>query len=117
MDVYLRFALALAFVLALLAVVGWAARRYGIGEKLAGAARAGRRLALIEVLPVDAKRRLALVRRDGTEHLILLGAGGDLIIETGIATPPSTASEPQPAVRGLAERLKTQLGARPGHTP
>lgn len=116
MDVYFRFVLALAFVLGLLALVGWAAKRYGIGEKLSGAARSGRRLSIVEALSIDAKRRLLLVRRDGMEHLILLGAGGDIVVETGIAALGEVQPEFQPAVRGLAERLKAQLGARSGNS-
>ena len=49
--------------------------------------RSQRRLALIEVLPVDAKRRLVLVRRDRVEHLILLGTTSDVVVESAI-TPP-----------------------------
>lgn len=83
---YLRFLAALAFVLALIAVVAWAARRWGLAGAV-GASKRGRprRLALVEVLSVDAKRRLVLVRRDGVEHLILLGIAGDLLIESGIS--------------------------------
>ncbi len=90
MDVYLRFILALVFVLALIAGVGWAARRYGVGGRLIGQG-AGRRLAVVETAVVDAKRRLALVRRDGVEHLILMGGPADQVIESGIASPPATA--------------------------
>jgi flagellar protein FliO/FliZ len=34
---------------------------------------------------VDAKRRLVLVRRDDREHLLLLGATQDVVVESGIA--------------------------------
>jgi flagellar protein FliO/FliZ len=87
-DTYLRFALALVFVLALIAGAAWLARRFGLGGRLA-AAGGRRRLAILEVLPLDAKRRLVLLRRDGAEHLILLGATGDLVVERGIAAPPA----------------------------
>ena len=100
MDVYLRFVLALVFVLALIAGVGWAARRYGLGGRLAGQG-AGRRLAVVETAMVDAKRRLAIVRRDGVEHLILMGGPADLVIETGIAPP---AGMPVPAGTDIPAR-------------
>jgi len=45
---------------------------------------AGRRLAVIEVAAVDTKRRLVLLRRDDREHLVLLGANSELLIESGI---------------------------------
>nr|WP_246105130.1 flagellar biosynthetic protein FliO [Rhodoligotrophos appendicifer] len=47
-------------------------------------AREGSRLAITEYQDVDKSRRLVLVRRDNVEHLILLGGGQDLVIETGI---------------------------------
>jgi flagellar protein FliO/FliZ len=49
-----------------------------------------KRLSVLEVLPIDGKRRLVLLRRDAAEHLVLLGIGGDLLIESnGIARPVS----------------------------
>ena len=83
-DTYWRFLLALIFVVALIAVCAWLARRLGLGGRLA--ARSGkRRLAILEVLPLDGKRRLVLLQRDGIEHLVLLGHQGDLVIERGSA--------------------------------
>ncbi|MBX6373456.1 MAG: flagellar biosynthetic protein FliO, partial [Acetobacteraceae bacterium] len=50
----------------------------GAGPPGAGAAgpRPGRRLALVEVLALDPRRRLVLVRCDGREALLLTGGGG-----------------------------------------
>jgi flagellar protein FliO/FliZ len=58
-------------------------KRYGIGGRL-HAAGAGKRLSLVEMAPIDGKRRLVLVRRDDTEHLLLLGLSGELVVESGI---------------------------------
>ena len=41
-------------------------------------------------MPVDAKRRLVLLRRDSTDHLVLLGSGPDLLLEGGIPAPAET---------------------------
>jgi flagellar protein FliO/FliZ len=79
---YLRFALAFLIVLGLIGFFGWLARRLGMMPKASRGE--GRRLGIVEVATVDAKRRLVLVRRDHTEHLILLGATADLVIESGI---------------------------------
>lgn len=43
-----------------------------------------RRLEIIDQLPLDHKSRLVLIRRDETEHLLMLGQSGDLVIETNI---------------------------------
>jgi len=84
LDAYGRFLLALIFVVALILVIAWLARRFGLGGRFV-AAGATRRLAILEVLPLDGKRRLVLLKRDGVEHLVLLGQQSDLVIERGSA--------------------------------
>jgi flagellar protein FliO/FliZ len=82
---------ALALVVALIFVAAWVARRLGLGSVIA--ARGGkRRLAIVEVLPLDGKRRLVLLRRDATEHLVLLGQHEDLLVEAGIAPAANFAT-------------------------
>ena len=89
MDAYFRFVLALIFVLVLIGAAAWLVRRFGLAgaRPLVRGSRSRRRLALVEVLPVDAKRRLVLVRRDRVEHLVLLGPTSDLVVETAIGPP------------------------------
>jgi flagellar protein FliO/FliZ len=91
-DIYLRFAAALAFVLALIGAVGWVARRTGMGGRLPRSTGRHRRIGIVEILPLDAKRRLVLVRRDGVEHLLLVGPGSDIVVERAIATDTSDAT-------------------------
>jgi len=83
---YLTFVSALVFVVALIFLLAWIARRFGLGG--VGTPTGGRRrLSLVDTLPIDAKRRLVIVRRDGVEHLLLLGPNTDTVIETGIGAP------------------------------
>lgn len=84
---YLQFFLALIFVLGLIGAVAIVLRHFGLG----GAIRLPRRLKgerqrleVTDFIPIDARRRLILVRRDDTEHLILLGMNEDILIEGGI---------------------------------
>ncbi|HVM82150.1 MAG TPA: flagellar biosynthetic protein FliO [Stellaceae bacterium] len=92
LDVYLRFALALVLVIALIGALAWIVRRMGWGSRFVAPA-GKRRLGILEVLPLDGKRRLVLLRRDEAEHLILLGADRDLLIESAIGrTRPDFAS-------------------------
>lgn len=111
---YLRFGLALVFVLALLGLVAMLLRRLAGGGPNVRRGK-HRRLALVEVMPVDAKRRLVLVRRDGVEHLILLGQERDLLVETGIgAAVPAPGAVPGQG--GFREEVEA-AGAPPNPTP
>ena len=112
LDTYLRFALALIFVLALIGIAAWLARKAGLGTRVAKAKTSRRRLSIVEVSAVDGKRRLVLVRRDGVEHLVLLGATGETVIETGIA-PPAEAGDTDPDA-APALSFKSQVAAKMG---
>ncbi len=94
LSLYLRFILALAAVLALIAGAAWLVRRFGLFGVSPGRRPDQRRLAINAVQPLDARRRLVLVRRDGVEHLLLIGGANDLLIESGIAAPKPAASLP-----------------------
>ena len=84
-DVYLRFLLALGFVLALIAVLAWAARRFGLMGKLTPSSGKSRRLSIVEVMALDARHKLVLLRRDDKEHLVLMGPSANLLVEDRIA--------------------------------
>ncbi|MBF0562548.1 MAG: flagellar biosynthetic protein FliO [Alphaproteobacteria bacterium] len=88
MNNYIHFGLALVFVIGLILLAAWAARRFDLGH-LAGRAigRRNRRLAIVEILPLDSSRRLVLVRRDEIHHLLLIGGASELVVECGIGVP------------------------------
>jgi flagellar protein FliO/FliZ len=91
-DSYLSFFLALIFVLGLIGILAALARRMGFGFRRPHVKGGNRRLSIVEVMPVDAKRRLLLVRRDSTEHLILLGTTEDVVVEAGIPSASFAAA-------------------------
>lgn len=95
-DVYFRSVLAFGFVLGLIAVATWAVKRFGIAG-IRPQLNRKRRLTMLESLPLDARHRLVLVRRDNVEHLLLIGGGGDVMIETIAPTKVATDNEDQPA--------------------
>jgi Meckel syndrome type 1 protein len=81
-----------------------------VGGRVRG--RRGSRLGVSEYHEVDKTRRLVLVRRDGVEHLLMIGGERDLVIETGIAgyaamgTDPGLGrrpSRPEPVARSTPE--------------
>ncbi len=89
MDDYLRFALALIFVVALIGVLAVLSRRMGLGFPVGTSKLAkDRRVQVVEVAPLDARRKLVLVRRDDVEHLIVVSPNSELVVERGIRHTP-----------------------------
>ncbi|MDX1540068.1 MAG: flagellar biosynthetic protein FliO [Geminicoccaceae bacterium] len=75
----LRAAIALMFVLGLIGIITWLARRL----RLLGFAPGGpgRRLEMIETLVIDPRHKVVLIRNDDEEHLLLLGPSAPLMLE------------------------------------
>lgn len=98
-GILLQLLITAVVVIGLAGIVWWAARRY----TSAGLGRIGRgrvpRLAIIDAMSVDGRRRLVLVRRDNVEHLILIGGPSDLVVEQSIQRPrrPKSAAEGESA--------------------
>lgn len=76
----LRLFAALAFVIALMAGLAYALRRMGLAQTITPKSKS--RLKIIETLNLDARRRLAIIQRDDTQHLIILGTNTETLIET-----------------------------------
>lgn len=68
------------------------------------------RLTVVDVVRVDDKRRLVLVRRDDVEHLVLTGGGSDLLIET--IAPHAAAPRHR-----IDPPIEARLDARPEPRP
>lgn len=68
---------AAAALLAVLALLWLAGRAFG---HTATSRAAGRRLHIEEALALDSRRRLLLVRCDGRDAVLLLGAGGESLL-------------------------------------
>lgn len=86
LSAYFRFVAALLFVLGIIGVFALLARRFVPGARNINRRGVKRRLSVVEVIPVDTKRRLVLLKRDDTEHLVMLGPTGDTVIERNIGT-------------------------------
>jgi len=80
-----RYLAGLLLVLGLIGAAGLATRKFG----LPGLAKpnATRRLHIVETLMLSPRQRLAIIRRDGVEHLVMITATGASVIEAGF-TPP-----------------------------
>ena len=90
---YFQFLFALIFVLALIGALALVARRLGLGYRVPSRSKHERRLTVVEFMPIDARRRLAIIRRDSVEHLIMLGASSETVVETGFAEPSGNFEE------------------------
>lgn len=95
----LQLVVAFLFVVAAIFLVFALLRRRARG-RTDGPRSAQRRLGLVEAINVDDTRRLVLVRRDGVEHLLLIGGPSDVVVEASItrtAARPSATAAPRPA--------------------
>jgi flagellar protein FliO/FliZ len=79
----LRLIAALAFVVALMGGLALLLKKLGLSAPVTPAGKR-KRLKLVESLPLDARRRLVLIQRDNKQHLVILGANGETVIETDI---------------------------------
>jgi flagellar protein FliO/FliZ len=87
MTSYLHAGAGLLIVLGLIVLAAFIARKLGLGG--AGINRADRRLAIVESMALDPKRRVLLIKCDYTEHLVLLGPNSETVLS---GRPPSLAS-------------------------
>ena len=91
MENLVWWAISFGFVLALILGFALLLKKFA----LPGTARgpifrkgSSRRLEVLESLPLDPKTRLMLIRRDDTNHLLLIGGNNDLVIEKNITPKP-----------------------------
>ena len=73
-----------------------------------------RRMSVVEIMAIDPKRQLMIIRRDNVEHLILTGGPQDLVVESGIHIDEASG---QPARRPVlmvpSRRPAPPAGAEP----
>lgn len=112
--------LALAGVLLLIVLGVWALKLVFNATGRVSRGRA-KRLSVVDVTPVDQKRQLVLVRRDKVEHLIMIGGGQDVVIETGITTETRAERPARPATQSATANSglsgATMADPEPAPTP
>lgn len=83
MAQYFQVLFAFLFVLGLIGLLSYALRKFSIGSFLIkNGAATEKKLKIIEILPLDTKRRLVLVKNGKKNHLLLLGINGDTLVES-----------------------------------
>jgi flagellar protein FliO/FliZ len=97
MDVFdaLRAAGALILVLGIILGLAWLLRRYGgsIGLK---AGQAASDLRVVEWKTIDVRRKLAVIRWDGRDHLMVFGPAGDCVVAQRAVVEPVTTTLASP---------------------
>lgn len=83
---YLKFFAALVLVLSLMGGLAFVLKRLGWGH--GGMISPNKkRLKIIEILPLDARRKAVILQRDDVQHLVLLGPSSETVVETNIKPP------------------------------
>jgi flagellar biogenesis protein FliO len=118
-----KFIVAFAVVLGLIALTTWLVRRFGAARLGAGAMRGRQpRLAVIDAAAVDGRRRLVLIRRDNVEHLLIIGGPTDVVVEQNIVrasarSDRATTAEPAQRSLPLDNGMTTSLQPSPEPAP
>lgn len=123
---FIRFFAALILVLGLLGGFWVILRKGWLPSGFSGLvnlqpARGARRLSIRESLLLDPRRRVVIVRADGIEYVVLLGAAGETLLDTRPAPPepvfepvfdtqPDMDSETDPDVDNQADSAPPETG-------
>ena len=117
-SLLVQFGVTAVVILGLIGVVYWLMRRYS----RAALGRIGRgrvpRLAIIDAMAVDGRRRLILIRRDNVEHLLLIGGPSDVVVEHAIQRtrrpkPATTAAATTTEIDAVLQQPAEELQAAP----
>jgi flagellar protein FliO/FliZ len=115
-----NFVIAFLLVLGLIGAGALLWRRFGVGPlRTTGPRGRQPRLAVIDFANVDGRRRLVLIRRDNTEHLIMIGGPTDVVVESNIARAAAvaTARDQRPGPVPDVPARPSPLDDRPGWPP
>ena len=81
---FLKLLIALGVVFALMGGLAFVLKKLGLSAERTIKSGDKRRLKLIESLPLDARRRVVILKCDDREHLVVLGHSSETVIDTDI---------------------------------
>jgi flagellar biogenesis protein FliO len=113
-----KFAIAFILVLGLIGITALILKRFGGGMPTSGGGRNRQpRLSVLDSAVVDSKRKLVLIRRDNSEHLLLIGGPTDVVVETNInrAGPVTSAGRSRAIPQQEIDALENALLAEPAY--
>lgn len=113
-----QYVITLAVVVGLIVLVVWGIRHFSGGAVRPATRGRLPRLAIVDSLPVDNKRKLVLLRRDNVEHLILIGGPSDVVVEPTIirqrvAQRPGQGPAVRPSAAAVAPEMPPATAAEP----
>ncbi len=73
---------ALAFIVALMGGFAFILKKLGLADVPSTTPTKNRRLKVVESLALDRTRRLVILQRDEKQHLVILSANGETIVES-----------------------------------
>lgn len=114
-----KFAVAFVLVLGLIGITALILRRFGSGGMPTSGGGRNRqpRLAVLDSAVVDSKRRLVLIRRDNSEHLLLIGGPSDVVVEANINRAGPVTSSAERRSRGIPPQDLDQFDYAPQSEP
>ena len=89
-----------AFLLAALLLIYIFRLVFGKRIRAPGPRNRPRRLDVVDVFDLDKERQLVIVRRDNTEHLLLIGGPNDVLVEGAINRADQTTNRNAPTAAG-----------------
>ncbi|WP_106752949.1 flagellar biosynthetic protein FliO [Pannonibacter carbonis] len=107
----MSFIIALAIVFGLIGLVLFVLRRL-TGNRISTGRNRQPRIAVMDAMHIDPRRRLLLVRRDNVEHLILVGGPTDVVVEQAIVRGAPVAA-PYPRAGQGPGQPAPQYGTAP----
>ncbi len=81
-----RLLIALAVVISLMGGLAFVLKKLGLATPQSIKSGDHRRLKIIESLPLDARRRLVIISCDEAEHLVILSANSESVVQHNITS-------------------------------
>lgn len=88
---FLRLLLSLVVVLGLMGGLAFLIKKLGLAGAQPLQKSGKKNLEVVETLPLDARRRAVILRNKDKEHLVILGASSETLIETRDAKPDQSS--------------------------
>lgn len=80
----LRLVIALCIVFLIMGGLAFALKKLGLATSSTIKSGDKKRLKIVESTPLDARRRLVILKCDDREHLVILGANSEIIVDKDI---------------------------------